>query len=118
ELEQYRDSFANHSWFFIVAASGNYYYNDAANSHGKDPFAYTLRRDNPRDGWYFTTLEMGQGCHLNVDHDDVLSVTNVWINCVMREGDKVLGVLGTGLDLSAFVKDVVEFPQQGVQSMF
>lgn len=118
ELEQYRGSFANHSWFFIATASGNYYYNDAANSHGEDPFAYTLHRDNPRDGWYYTTLEMGQGCHLNVDHDDVLAVTNVWINCVMRDGDMVLGVLGTGLDLSAFVKEVVDFPQEGVQSMF
>jgi diguanylate cyclase (GGDEF)-like protein len=118
ELEQYRASFVNHAWFFIVAASGNYYYNDAANARRDDPFAYTLHRDNPRDGWYYTTLAMGQGCHLNVDHDDVLAVTNVWINCVVRDGDTVLGMLGTGIDLSAFVRQVVDFPQQGVQAMF
>src|SRR5689334_20984199 len=28
ELEQYRLSFADHSYFFIINASGNYYYND------------------------------------------------------------------------------------------
>ncbi len=118
ELEQYRESFSNHSYFFVVDASGNYYYNDAANSYADNQLNHTLRRDNPRDGWYFSTTALGQGCHLNVDHDDALGVTNVWINCVIRDGEKVLGVLGTGLDLSSFIHEVVDFPQPGVQSMF
>jgi diguanylate cyclase (GGDEF)-like protein len=118
ELEQYRDSFSNHSYFFVINASGNYYYNDATNSYAGKQLSYTLSRDNPRDGWYYTTAALGQGCHLNVDHDDALGVTNVWINCVIREGDKVLGVLGTGIDLTSFIRQVVDFPQTGVQSMF
>lgn len=118
ELELYRDSFANHSYFFVVNGSGNYYYNDADNSFAGKQLSHTLNRDNPRDAWYYTTTALGSGCHLNVDHDDALGVTNVWINCVIREGDKVLGVLGTGLDLTEFIKDVVEFPQAGVQTMF
>ena len=69
--------------------------------------SYTLSRDNPRDGWYYTTAALGQGCHLNVDHDDALGVTNVWINCVIRDGDKVLGVLGSGIDLTSFIRQVV-----------
>jgi diguanylate cyclase (GGDEF)-like protein len=42
----------------------------------------------------------------------------VWINCVIRDGEKVLGVLGTGIDLTSFIRQVVDFPQNGVQSMF
>ena len=118
ELEQYRQSFSNHSYFFVVGSSGSYYYNDAQNSHAGKQYAYTLSRSNPRDAWYYTTAAMGQGCHLNVDHDDELGVTNVWINCVIRSGATVLGVLGTGIDLTAFVKQVVDFPQNGVQAMF
>jgi diguanylate cyclase (GGDEF)-like protein len=118
ELEQYRDSFSNHSYFFVVDASGNYYYNDATNSYAGKQHSHTLSRDNPRDGWYYTTAALGQGCHLNVDHDDALGVTNVWINCVIADGDRVLGVLGTGLDLTSFIGQVVNFPQAGVQSMF
>jgi diguanylate cyclase (GGDEF)-like protein len=118
ELEQYRASFSNHSYFFVINASGNYYYNDATNSYAGKQLSYTLSRDNPRDGWYYTTAALGQGCHLNVDHDDALGVTNVWINCVIRDGDKVLGVLGTGIDLTSFIRQVVDFPQTGVQSMF
>jgi diguanylate cyclase (GGDEF)-like protein len=118
ELELYRESFSNRSYFFVVDASGNYYYNDATNSYAGKQLSHTLSRDNPRDAWYYTTAALGQGCHLNVDHDDALGVTNVWINCVIRDGDKVLGVLGTGLDLTAFIRQIVDFPQVGVQSMF
>lgn len=118
ELEQYRESFSNHSYFFVVNDSGNYYYNNATNAYAGKQFSHTLSSDNPRDGWYYTTAALGEGCHLNVDHDDALGVTNVWINCVIRDGDKVLGVLGTGIDLTSFIRQVVDFPQTGVQSMF
>lgn len=118
ELELYRDSFTNRSYFFVVNGSGNYYYNNAANSYAGKQLSHTLSRNNPRDAWYYTTAALGSGCHLNVDRDDALGVTNVWINCVVTEGDKVLGVLGTGLNLTEFIKDVVEFPQAGVQTMF
>lgn len=118
ELEQYRQSFSNHSYFFAINSSGSYYYNDAQNSHAGKQYSYTLSRNNPRDAWYYTTAAMGEGCHLNVDHDDELGVTNVWINCVIRDGPAVLGVLGTGIDLTSFIKQVVDFPQNGVQAMF
>ena len=118
ELEQYRQSFADHSYFFVINASGNYYYNDAQDSHAGKEFAFTVRRDNPSDAWYYATAQLGAGCHLNVDHDDELNVTKVWINCVIRDGDEVLGVLGTGIDLTSFIQQVVAFPQTGVQSMF
>lgn len=118
ELEHFRAAFTDHSYFFVVGASGNYYFNDAANSYSGKQLSHTLSPDNARDGWYFRTASLGEGCHLNVDHDDVLAVTKVWINCVIREGERVLGVLGTGLDLSAFVKEVVDIPQTGVTAMF
>ena len=117
-LEQYRLSFADHSYFFINNASGNYYYNDAQNSHAADPYSFTVRRGNPSDDWYFATIGLDAGCHLNVDHDDQLDVTKVWINCVIKDGATILGVLGTGLDLTSFIRNVVAFPQPGVQAIF
>ena len=118
ELEHFREAFSDHSYFFVVGASGNYYFNDAQNSYAGKQLSHTLSRDNPRDGWFYKTAALGAGCHLNVDHDDALGVTKVWINCVIRDGDKVLGVLGSGLDLTAFVREVVDFPQAGVTAMF
>jgi len=118
ELEHYRLSFKDQSYFVVLDGSGNYYFNDKGNDYEHDRKRYTLSRDNQRDGWYYKTTALGSGCHLNVDHDDNLKVTKVWINCVIRRGERVLGIIGTGVDLSQFIREVVDIPQTGVQSMF
>jgi diguanylate cyclase (GGDEF)-like protein len=118
ELEHYRLSFRDRSYFTVIAGSGNYYFNDKDNSYEHDRKRYTLSSDNPRDGWYYKTAALGSGCHLNVDHDDHLRVTKVWINCIIRKDARVLGIIGTGLDLTQFIREVVDIPQNGVQSMF
>jgi diguanylate cyclase (GGDEF)-like protein len=118
ELEHFRQSFADHSYFFVIDRSGNYYFNDAANAYAGDQLRYAVDESNPRDAWYFSTKALGEGCHLNVDNDANLRVTKVWMNCVIREGRHVLGVLGTGIDLTAFIQEVVNVPQVGVTSMF
>jgi diguanylate cyclase (GGDEF)-like protein len=118
ELEHFRQSFADGSYFFTIGESGNYYFNDAANSYAGDQYRYTISAANTRDAWYYSTVALGAGCHLNVDNDRSLRVTKVWINCVIREGRRVLGVLGTGIDLTSFIQDVVNVPQVGVTSIF
>ncbi|MBX3569084.1 MAG: diguanylate cyclase [Rhizobiaceae bacterium] len=118
ELEHYRLAFRDKSYFLVVDASGDYYFNDRANQYAGNQLRYTLRKDNPRDGWYYKTAQLGAGCHLNVDNDDALGVTKVWMNCVMREAGRTLGILGTGIDLTTFIRDVVNTDQAGVQSLF
>lgn len=118
ELEHYRRYFADGSYFFVVAGSGNYYFNDATNRYAGDQYRYTLDQTKTDDAWYYSTLSLGEGCHLNVNNDANLKVTKVWMNCVIREGRDVLGVLGTGIDLTAFIQEVVNVPQRGVTSMF
>lgn len=118
ELEHYRLAFRDKSYFLVVDGSGNYYFNDRGNQYADNQLRYTLNKDNPRDGWYYKTAQLGAGCHLNVDNDDALGVTKVWMNCVMREGGRTLGILGTGIDLTTFIRDVVNTDQAGVQSLF
>ena len=118
ELEHYREAFSDQSYFFAVASSGNYYFNDAENNYGGKQLSHTLSRDNPRDAWFYKTMALGEGCHLNVDNDDVLQVTKVWFNCVVTDGSRPVGVLGSGLDLTSFIREVVDIPQRGVQAIF
>lgn len=118
ELEHFRLAFRDQSYFFVIGASGNYYYNDRLGSFTGDQLRYTISPDNPRDGWYYKIAAMGPGCELNVDKDDTLQVTNVWINCVVTDGGKVLGIVGTGIDLTEFLRTVVNSDQTGVESMF
>jgi diguanylate cyclase (GGDEF)-like protein len=118
EMEHYRTSFTDQSVFLVVNASGNYYFNDAQNSYGEDPYSYTLQPDLERDAWYYATRTRREGCHLNVNVDDVLKLTKVWINCIVSRDGEVLGMVGTGLDLSDFIREVVDLPQPGVDSIF
>ncbi len=119
ELEHYRQSFADGSAFVVLDASGNYYFGDRARgfSEGDAP-RYSVKTSNPRDGWYFATRSAGAGCHLNVDSDDILGLTKVWINCVMTEDGRPIGIIGTGIDLTTFLAEVVNVNQPGVKSMF
>lgn len=118
ELEHYRLAFKDHSYFFVNGRSGNYYFNDRDNAYEGKQLRYTLTPDNPRDGWYYKTIASSVDCQLNVDHDDNLRVTKVWVNCPVRDGDKAVGMIGTGIDLSDFIHEVVDLPQKGIDSVF
>jgi diguanylate cyclase (GGDEF)-like protein len=118
ELEHYRDAFRDRSYFFVVNSSGNYYFNDRDDAYRNNQLRYTLSRENPRDGWYYKTAAMGPGCQLNVDNDDILRVTKVWINCIVTDAGRTVGIIGTGIDLTSFIRDVVNAGQDGVESMF
>ncbi|MEQ1951745.1 diguanylate cyclase [Mesorhizobium sp. CN2-181] len=118
EMEHFRLAFRDRSYFLAIGGSGNYYFNDAKNSFAGSQLRYALEADNPRDGWYYKTAALGAGCQLNVDNDDNLKVTKVWINCVIREDGRTLGILGTGIDLTSFIQEVVNTHQAGVDTMF
>ena len=47
---------------------------------------------------------LAPGCHLNVDHDDELDVTKVWINCVVTRRREGAGRARHRLDLTAFIR--------------
>ena len=117
-LELFRTAFADGSYFVVLAGSGNYYFGDGSSqTHTREP-RYALSRGNAADSWFYKTLELGPGCRLNVNNDRALAVTKVWINCVVEAKGEPIAVIGTGLDLSSFVADVVNTGQKGVETLF
>ncbi|MBT7770702.1 MAG: sensor histidine kinase, partial [Rhodospirillales bacterium] len=117
-LESYRKAFRDGSYFFVIDKSGNYYFNDRANKYAGKQLRYTLKPDNPKDGWYYSTKAKGGNCTLNVDFDPELKVTKLWINCLLKDETGVAGIIGTGLDLSSFINSVVKANEPGVANMF
>ena len=118
EMEHYRGAFADGSVFIVADASGNYYYADPTTPDGADRYSYTLDPALERDAWYYATRERREGCYLNVNVDEVLGLTNVWINCLVTREGAVLGMVGTGIDLTAFIREVVDLPEPGIDSIF
>jgi len=118
ELENFRQAFADRSYFFAIRSSGHYYFNDAQGRYTGHELRYTLHADNPENRWFFETLNKGNPCLLNVDHDVKIGVTNLWINCVVRAGARPVGVVGSGIDLTEFIRDVINVTRGDVINVF
>ncbi|MDA3904257.1 MAG: response regulator [Desulfuromusa sp.] len=98
--------------------SGHYYFNDGDNGVQDFDPRYTLDNNNPKDFWFYRTIEHVQDYALNVNTDKILKLTKVWINVVVRNGDRPVGVIGTGLDLTDFINSVIVSDQPGVSNLF
>lgn len=117
-LEDYRFRFREHSYFAAFAHSGHYYYNDAENSYAGKQLRYTLSPQSATDQWFYATLKSGMDYQVNVDPDAHLDVVKVWINVLLKQRGKVLGVVGTGIELGEFIKESVDIRQPGVDNFF
>lgn len=117
-MERYRLNFRGHSYFAAFTMSGNYYFNNADNQYADQQLRYVLSPDRVADKWFYATLADGNEYQVNLDPDVHLNVTKVWINVLIRNGDKVLGVIGTGIDLTEFLKETVSIAQPGVDNLF
>ena len=118
EMEKFRRNFQEGSVFLALAKSGHYYFNDAGAQYAGNELRYTLKPGKPEDEWFYATLKSPKDYHINVDPDANLGVTKVWINMLLRDGNKVLGVIGTGLDLSDFIRNVADINQPGIANLF
>jgi signal transduction histidine kinase len=118
ELESFRRAFADGSFFFGIARSRHYYYDDAGRQYAGRELRYTLDPTDENDRWFFATLDQPEPCLLNVDFDEKIQVTKLWVNCVVRDGSEPVGIVGTGIDLSTFIRDVIAVPHGNLLTIF
>jgi len=114
ELESYKKYFRDRVYFFVVHRSGHYYFNDGKDTYKGKELQYTLDPKSNDDSWYFSTVEKVREYTLNVNYDKAIKDTKVWINVVMRSGDTVLGMAGTGLSFGSFMERFIQRKQRGV----
>jgi len=117
EMENFRQNFADKS-YFVALGGGAYYHNNAANDFVGKQLRYQLDPKKPADRWFYDIVGQQRDLHLNVNPDVNLGVTKLWIDLLIRDGNNILGVAGTGLDLSQFIREVVDNAQPGIASLF
>ena len=118
EMENFRGNFDDKSYFVALKKSRNYYHNNAGNEFDGKQLRYKLDPKAPADRWFFDLIRQQRDIHINVNSDENLGVTKLWIDVLMRDGSDILGVVGTGLDLTRFIQDVVNTPEPGIASLF
>ncbi|MGJ3261167.1 MAG: ATP-binding protein [Rhodospirillales bacterium] len=119
-LERYRAMFRGGSWFFVPDATKGFYFDDKGEPDPDDLVKYTVSEDNPDDAWYFSTTALPGVCYLNIDFDRAIRETKVWFNCNIRDPgtDEVLGIVGTGIDLTGFIDDLQKRQPEGVTTIY
>ncbi len=113
ELESFRRAFRDKDYFIAVGSSLTYYIQPT-----EGPIAVTtLSKKNPADAWYFNTVAAGLPSSFNLDYDRLIGAAKVWINCVVRSKGNVIGLAGTGLDITDLIKQIVRSERSGVRTI-
>lgn len=118
EMENFRRNFSSGNYFVALLTSGAYYHNNAEDEFAGRQLRYRLDRAKPADAWFYKLVEVGRDFHLNVNPDAELGVTKLWIDVLIRDGDEILGVVGTGIELARFLDEIVDLHQDGVSTLF
>ena len=118
EMESFRRNFSSGNYFVALRASGAYYHNNAEDEFAGRQLRYHLDPAKPADAWFYKLIEVGREFHLNVNPDAQLGVTKLWIDVLILDGDEVLGVVGTGIELARFLDEIVDLHQAGVSTLF
>lgn len=109
DAEEFRTRFSDNSFFIALKQNNRYYYrDDEAEKLGMDSYRYTLDQNKPEDAWFYSIMNTNLGVHLNVNPDVNLGVVKLWSDVLIRKENDILGVVGTGLDLSDFLDQMVE----------
>ncbi len=90
-----------------------YFYDDYLPVGG--PAQYYIDETVPANKWYFLTRKQDKPYDINVDLNEYLDKTNIWLNVQVRKDGEFLGIAGTGFALGKFIADFAASPQPGVQ---
>lgn len=117
ELRSYRNFFQEHTYFVALAASHNFYFDDADSNYSGREVRQVLDPGDPDDSWFFSTMSSPAPFNLNIDSNKALGVTKLWINVPVDVNGQRLGIVGTGMDLSGFIHEFIASSEPGVSAM-
>ena len=96
EFESYRSSFLSNSVFW-TSDKDRVFYTDAEPLYVVDP-------EDPDSYWYKMTLEGKTPYNFNINFNEALNKTNLWVNAVVKNAaGRAVGMVGSGIPLTNFV---------------
>ena len=116
EAEGFREDFRGQNYFVIDAQSLAYYYNGEDKDYSQAP-RYYLDPESSDDAWFFNTMQDVDTYILNVNVDTHLEKTQVWIDVLIWEDGRKIGMAGTGMELSSFLQEFLHTDEPGVTPM-
>ena len=116
EAAGFQQSFDGQLYFAASAQSNGYYGNGPSQPASQSP-RYILEPANSRDEWFFQALASDTPYQLNVDRSALTGELKIWFNVPVRDGERTLGLVGSGVDLSDFIEQLVASDRDGIESL-
>jgi methyl-accepting chemotaxis protein len=98
EIAGYRRAFAANTTFWASDVDKKFYSDDA--------YSYTVNPADPADYWYNMTLHETEVFNFNINYNDNLKKTMLWVNAPVFDNRKPIGLVGTGIDLTEFIGSI------------
>ena len=100
DLTSFKESFKSKSIFWI-SDTDHKFWSDMQ-------YVYTLDPDNPDDYWYNMTMYETDVYNFNINYNPSLKQTNLWVNAVVKDNGKPIGVIGTGIPLTDMIVEMYD----------
>ena len=100
DLSSFKESFKSKSIFWI-SDTDHKFWSDMQ-------YSYTLDPDNPDEYWYNMTMYETDVYNFNINYNPSLKQTNLWVNAVVKDNGKPIGVIGTGIPLTNMIAEMYE----------
>ena len=98
ELETFKESFKSKSIFWV---------SDADHKFWSDmEYSYDVNPDNPDEYWYNMTMYETDVYNFNINYNPSLKQTNLWVNAVVKDNGKPIGIIGTGIPLTNMISEM------------
>jgi methyl-accepting chemotaxis protein len=101
EIAGYRRAFAGGTVFWVNDIDKKFYSDDA--------YAFTIDVNDPNNYWYKMTMYETKKFNFNINYNPDLKKIMLWINAPVfdeKGSRKPIGILGTGIDLTAFTNSI------------
>ncbi|MFY0991501.1 biofilm regulation protein phosphatase SiaA [Halomonas sp. C05BenzN] len=116
EAEGFRQQFGSTTYFVIDHARGDYYLGDSPNGSATSP-RHRLSTASAQDAWYFATMGSSASYTIEVTDDPPLERPMIRVGVKVRDGDRLLGLAGGGLDLQHFLDRFIRDSAPGMTPM-
>ncbi|MDR1813066.1 MAG: response regulator [Candidatus Fibromonas sp.] len=108
EISSYRQALRGRSLFWINDMDKMFHYDNG------DP--YPINPEDPVNYWYNMTLHNTSVYNFDIHYNPKMKETRLWINAPVLHTDwyNPLGMVGTGVDISSFIKSVYKDAADGM----
>ncbi len=100
DLGVFKDSFKSKSIFWVSDVD-KMFWSDMQPS-------YVVNPNDPNDYWYNMTMYETDVYNFNINYNPQLKQTNLWVNAVVKENGKSIGMLGTGIPLTSMINEMYD----------